>query len=224
MVIATRSLEPGQQVGNAISAQGGEALVVQTLLESRRAVQDVIHAALDHFGSLDIVLHNAASMTPGAISAVTDEELDDILTVNLKAAFWFVAEALEPLRSSSSGRFLFTSSITGNAQAHPNYAAYGTSKAGLNGFIRQAAFELAREGLTVNGVAPGVTLTEAVKSALGPDALATFAGIIPRGQAASPEEVAHALLMLAHPGASHITGQVIIVDGGQSLGSAFPQE
>ena len=94
VVIATRSLEPGQQVGNAISAQGGEALVVQTLLESRRAVQDVIHAALDHFGSLDIVLHNAASMTPGAISAVTDEELDDILTVNLKAAFWFVDMAI----------------------------------------------------------------------------------------------------------------------------------
>ena len=100
------------------------------------------------------------------------------------------------------------------------YAAYGASKAGLNGFIRLAGHELARRGITVNGVEPGVTLTERSSASMSEDQRQAFAASIPRGQFASPDDVAHALLFLATPESSHITGQTIVVDGGQSLGAA----
>lgn len=223
VVVATRTAAPGQDAVDAIIAAGGEAFLIATTIDSRQTVKAVIDATVDRYGRLDIVLHNAAAMMASSIVDLDDAELDEILTVNLKSAFWFAAEGFAHLRRSGQGRLLFTSSITGNAQSHPNYAAYGTSKAGLNGFVRQAGYEFAADGVTVNGVAPGVTFTEGALAKLDAAQRALFATLIPRGQAGAPEDIAHVLLMLAQAGSQHVTGQTIIVDGGQSLGSAFPK-
>jgi 3-oxoacyl-[acyl-carrier protein] reductase len=220
VLVATRTPGPGEQVVDAIRAGGGKADLLAIDISTRQSVRHVVAKALESFGRIDIVLHNAAAMTPSNIVSLSDDTLDRILDVNLKAAFWFGAEALPHLSKSDAGRLLFTSSITGSQHSHPGYAAYGASKAGLNGFIRQAAYEFSAHGITVNGVAPGIVFTEAALAALSPSKQDAISARIPRGRAGAPEEIAHVLLMLAHPAASHVTGQIIVVDGGQSLGMA----
>ena len=220
VLIATRTPGPGEQVVHAIRAGGGKAELLAIDITTRQSVREVLTKTLERFGRIDIVLHNAATMTPSSISSLSDDALDQILSVNLKAAFWFGAEALPYLCKSDAARLLFTSSITGSQQSHTHYAAYGASKSGLNGFIRQAAYEFSAHGITVNGVAPGVVFTDAAIAALSPSQRDAISATIPRGRAGAPEEIAHVLLMLAHPAASHVTGQIIVVDGGQSLGVA----
>lgn len=221
VIIATRTPGPGEAVVHAIAAEGGSAFLIPIDITSRSAVHHVIQATMERFGQIDIVLHNAAAMMPSLITELDDADLDLILTVNLKAAFWFAAEAQPYLCKSNAARLLFTSSITGNEQAHPMYAAYGASKAGLNGFIRQAACELAAHGITVNGVAPGVVFTDRTMAAIPQHQRDEMAASIPRGKAGAPEDVAHVLLMLAHPAAAHVTGQIVVVDGGQSLAASY---
>jgi 3-oxoacyl-[acyl-carrier protein] reductase len=148
--------------------------------------------------------------------------LDRTLDLNLKAAFWLARSGLAHLEKSVAARLLFVSSIVGNRQAHTGFASYGASKAGLNGFIRQAAIELAAKKIRVNGVEPGATLTERVRSGLSEERLKTITAAIPLGRTASPDDVAAAVLFLASDDACHITGQTIVVDGGQSLGMALP--
>ncbi|WP_070153821.1 SDR family NAD(P)-dependent oxidoreductase [Sphingobium phenoxybenzoativorans] len=222
VVVATRTAAPGQEAVDAITAAGGTATLIATDVGTRQAVSDLIAQTIARFGKIDVILHNAAAFGASSIADLKDSELEEILAVNLKAAFWFAAEGLPHLRKSDAGRLLLTSSITGNRQAYPGYAAYGTSKAGLNGFIRQAGFEFASMGVTVNGVEPGVTFTEGALATLSEEQRAAFAAIIPRGQAGSSEDVAQALLFLASPESAHITGQTIVVDGGQSIGAATP--
>jgi 3-oxoacyl-[acyl-carrier protein] reductase len=220
VIVATRSATPGQAVVNEICAEGGSAVLDTVDVSTRIAVTGLVTRTAERFGRIDIVLHNAATIGAASMEKLQDELLERILAVNLKAAFWFAAEALPYLEKSGAGRLLLTSSITGNRHVLAGYAAYGASKAGLNGFIRLAGHELARRGITVNGVEPGVTLTEGSRAAMPEGQRLAFAATIPRGRFASPDDVAQALLFLATPESSHITGQTIVVDGGQSLGTA----
>ena len=222
VVVATRTAEPGQETVDAIVAAGGTAMLVAIDVGSRKSVKEIIAQTVERYGKIDIILHNAAFMPAVAIADLTDDTLEQVLAVNLKAAFWFAAESLPILKKSDAGRLLFSSSITGNRQAYNGYAAYGTSKAGLNGFIRQAALEFAALGITVNGVEPGLTLSESALATIPAEQQAIFASMIPRGQAAMPEDIAQSFLYLASPEASHLTGQTIVVDGGQSIGTSFP--
>jgi 3-oxoacyl-[acyl-carrier protein] reductase len=129
-----------------------------------------------------------------------------------------LADAIPHLaQSPAAGRLLFTSSIIGNSYGMAGYTLYGATKAGLNGLIRQAGLELAARNITVNGVEPGVVHTQAL-AGLGEAQLANMRSMVPRGELATPEDIAGALLFLASDSARHITGQTIVVDGGQSLG------
>jgi len=217
VVVATRSAAPGQGVVDRITAAGGEALLIATDIGSRATVIEVVAKTVDHFGGIDIVVHNAAALGASTIDSIGDEELEQMLAVNVKACFWFAAAAMPYLEKSKAARLLVTSSITGTRVSVPGYTAYGTSKAGVNGFIRQAATELAPRGIRVNGVEPGITTTESALEHLSEEQLAAFRAMIPLAKAATPEDIAGALLYLAADSGDHITGQTIIVDGGQSL-------
>ncbi len=152
-----------------------------------------------------------------SIESLSDEQLDMTLSVNLKAAFWLTQDALPHLRKQGGGRILFTSSVTGPRVVMPETAHYAASKNGLNGFIRSAALEFAREGITVNGVEPGYILTPAMGALVDQEGLNEMASQIPLGALGAPDDIAHAMLFLASDQASYITGQTIVVDGGSTL-------
>jgi 3-oxoacyl-[acyl-carrier protein] reductase len=222
VVVATRTAASGQSAVDEIVAAGGRAALVAVDISTRISVRDLIARSADAFGAIDIVLHNAAVMDPGPLVGITDETLQQMMAVNLHSAFWFASEAAPYLQKSDAARLLFTSSTIGVRQMLPGFTAYGASKAGLNGFIRQAGYEWAAQGITVNGVEPGFVLTERYAEQLTPEQIARSTSTVPRGRPGSPEDIAQALLFLATPEAGHITGQTIVVDGGQSLGMPLP--
>jgi len=217
VVIATRSRANGQSVADAIVKDGGVAWLNQTDVGSRAEVKRVVAQTVEHFGRLDIVVHNAAVYPVIPIEQLSDDDLERTLSVNLKASFWLIQEALPHLRQQGGGRFLFTSSVTGPNVAMPGTAHYAASKCGINGLIRTAALEYARQNITVNGVEPGYILTPAMNALGGPETLEQMASQIPLGRLGSSTDIANAMLFLASEAAAYITGQTIVVDGGSTL-------
>ncbi len=217
VVIATRSEANGRSVADSIVKDGGIAWLKQTDVGRRSEVKRVVAQTVERFGRLDIVVHNAAVYPVIPIERLSDEDLDLTLAVNLKAGFWLIQESLPHLRKQRGGRFLFTSSVTGPNVAMPGTAHYAASKGGMNGLIRTAALEYARENITVNGVEPGYILTPSMSALGGPEALAQMASQIPLGKLGDPVDVAYTMLFLASEAAAYITGQTIVVDGGSTL-------
>jgi len=217
VVIATRSEANGRAVADSILASGGIAWLNRTDVGLRSEVRRVVIQTVERFGRLDIVVHNAAVYPVIPIEELSDEDLDRTLSVNLKAGFWLIQESLPHLRAQRGGRFLFTSSVTGPNVAMPGTAHYAASKGGMNGLIRTAALEYARENITVNGVEPGYILTPSMDALGGPEALAQMAAQIPLGKLGRPADVAYTMLFLASDAAAYITGQTIVVDGGSTL-------
>ena len=217
VVIATRSEANGRAVADSVAKGGGVAWLNRTDVGRRSEVKRVVDETVQRFGRLDIVVHNAAVYPVIPIEQLSDEDLDLTLSVNLKAGFWLIQEALPHLRKQGGGRFLFTSSVTGPNVAMPGTAHYAASKGGMNGLIRTAALEYARQNITVNGVEPGYILTPAMEALGGPEALAQMASQIPLGRLGAPVDIANTMLFLASDAAAYITGQTIVVDGGSTL-------
>jgi 3-oxoacyl-[acyl-carrier protein] reductase len=217
IVVATRTAASGQATVDDITAMGGNAILVVCDVGKRATAVMIAEAAISRFGRIDILLHNAAVYPMCAIADLSDEMLEETLAVNLKAAFWLTAAALPHLRQSPSPRILITSSVTGPRVALPGLAHYAASKAGLNGFIRAAAMEYARDGITVNGVEPGLIHTDAIDALGDAEVVAGMARAIPLKRLGRPEEIALAMQYLASDAAAFVTGQTIIVDGGALL-------
>lgn len=216
VMIATRTESYGREALEAITGAGGKAALHVADLCSRAAVRKAVQTTVDTFQRLDIVVHNAASTPYAMVWDIDDEALDDVVDVNLKSAFWFAREALPALETNKPSSILVVSSIAGNSQCQPGYSAYGATKAGLNSFVRMAAAELGSKGIRVNGVEPGLTMTDSARK-LPAEEMAKIERIIPLGSSALPIDIANALLFLASQEASHITGHIITVDGGQHL-------
>src|SRR5882762_785139 len=217
VLIATRTAKNGQAVADSIAKSGGVASLLQTDVGQHEQVRRAVDHAVSLYGRLDIVVHNAGVYPVLSIEQLSDADLDTTLAVNLKAGFWFIQEALPHLRKQRGGRFLFTSSVTGPNVAMPGTAHYAASKCGINGLIRTAALEYARQNITVNGVEPGYILTPAMDALGGPEALAQMATQIPLGKLGLPTDIANTMLFLASDAAAYITGQTIVVDGGSTL-------
>lgn len=216
VVVATRA-ENGQKVCDAIVAKGGDAIFVQTDVGQKQQVFDLVEKTVEHFGRLDIAIANAAIFPMYTIEDISEQDLDATLSVNLKTAWWTVQASLPHFRKQGGGRFIFTSSVTGPTVVMPETAHYAASKGGLNGFIRTAAIELARENITVNGVEPGYILTQAMSLLAGEEGLKEMAADIPKGCIGDPADIANTMLFLASDEAGYITGQTIVVDGGSTL-------
>jgi 3-oxoacyl-[acyl-carrier protein] reductase len=217
VLIATRTAKNGAAVADSIVKSGGVASLLQTDVGQHAQVDRAVAHVVETYGRLDIVVHNAGVYPVRSIEELSDGDLDTTLAVNLKAGFWLIQAALPHLRRQGGGRFLFTSSVTGPNVAMPGTAHYAASKSGMNGLIRTAALEFARENITVNGVEPGYILTPAMQ-ALGSEAeIAEMAKCIPAGKLGKPLDIANTMLFLASDEAAYITGQTIVVDGGSTL-------
>ena len=217
VVVATRSAGNGQQTVDAIQADGGEAILLQCDIGQHDAVDNIVASTVAEYGRIDIAVHNAGVYPLATIEELSDDVLEHTLAVNMKAGVWITQACLPHFRAQGGGRVLFTSSVTGPRVAMPGTAHYGMSKSGLNGFVRTAALEYARENITVNAVEPGYILTEAMKTLGSEEELKAMAQCIPRGDMGKPADVAYAMLFLASDEASYVTGQTIVVDGGSTL-------
>jgi 3-oxoacyl-[acyl-carrier protein] reductase len=217
VLIATRTAEKGQAVADAIVSTGGTASVLQTDVGRRDEVLGAVAHAVQKYGRLDIVVHNAPAYLFRTLDQLNEEELDRSLAVILKAGFWLIRAALPHLRKQGGGRFLFTSSVTGPNVAMPGTAPYAAAKSGMNGLIRTAALEFARENITVNGVEPGYILTPSIRTLGSEEQIAEMAKSIPLGRFGAPDDVANTMLFLASEEAAYITGQTFVVDGGSTL-------
>ena len=214
--VATRTAAHGQETVDGIKAAGGSASLIEADLGQRTQAQRAVAATVERHGRLDILIHNAGICPTHPIEELPDAALEETLNVNLKAAFWLVQAALPHLRKAAGARILFTSSVTGPRVSAPGLAHYAASKAGLNGFIKTAALEFAKDRITVNGVEPGYIMTPAM-AAYGEDLVKAMAALIPMQAFGQPTDVANAMLFLASDAAAYITGQTIVVDGGSTL-------
>jgi 3-oxoacyl-[acyl-carrier protein] reductase len=173
-------------------------------------------AAVERHGGLDVLCANAGIFPDVRLAEMSAADIDRVLGTNLKGSMLSVIACLPALEASGRGRVILTSSITGPITGFPGWAHYGASKAGQLGFMRTAAVELARKGITVNAVLPGNILTEGLIE-LGADYQASMAASIPAGRLGSVDDIANACLFLATDEAAYITGQALGVDGGQVL-------
>lgn len=220
VLVATRTAATGQAVIDELNAiAAGHGALHAADLSTREACDAAVFAAIEAFGTLDILVHNAGVFPFTLFDQLTDEEFDTTLRTNLYAMMWLSRAAMPHLAKSGSGRIVAISSVIGNHSWLAGMQSYAASKAGLNGFCRNLAIEAAAKKVTVNIVEPGLVVD--------PDDPKMEEGMknmvvrhIPLGRAGEPSDIARAVLFYVAPEANFVTGQIIIVDGGMGLPDA----
>jgi 3-oxoacyl-[acyl-carrier protein] reductase len=180
--------------------------------DCRRAVA----TAVERHGGLDIMCANAGIFPSGRIEELTSEDIDQVLAVNFKGTVFMVQAAIPALTASGHGRVIITSSITGPITGYPGWSHYGASKAAQLGFLRTAAMELAPKRITINAVLPGNIITEGLIG-MGQEYMDQMASAVPAGRLGSVADIGNAALFFATDEAAYITGQSLVIDGGQIL-------
>jgi 3-oxoacyl-[acyl-carrier protein] reductase len=218
VMISATSARIDDRVSELRSA-GFDATGMTGDLTDADAASGLVSAALRQWGRLDIVVNNAGMISTtnpafeeGTVDSMSLPTWEASLARNLTTAFLVTKAALPAMTSRGWGRIIMVASVTGPVMAMRADAAYATAKAGMVGLTRAAAVDAAGHGITVNAVAPGWIATGSQTPQEHDEGLAT-----PIGRSASPSEVAAAVAWLATPGASYITGQCVVVDGGNSV-------
>ena len=213
VLVVSRHLDEAEKTAAEIGPNASGFAADVSDLEACKAMAA---AALERYGSIDVLCANAGIFPAAKLDVMTTADFDHVITTNLRSTFASVSAVLPAMKAKTWGRIVVTSSITGPITGYPGWAHYGASKAGQLGFIRTAAIELAPFGITVNAVMPGNIRTEGLDG-LGADYLAKMEGSIPQKRLGSVADIANAALFFASREAAYITGQNIVVDGGQVL-------
>ncbi|QEG43526.1 3-oxoacyl-[acyl-carrier-protein] reductase [Roseimaritima ulvae] len=195
-----------------IEAAGGSAEAVGCDVTDREGTTDAIKGIHKSRGRLDILVNNAGITRDKLLRGMSDEEWDDVITTNLTSCFVCCRAAATIMRRAKYGRIVNMASISG-VMGNPGQTNYAASKAGMIGLSRSLSRELANKAVTVNCVAPGFIASE-MTAKLGDVVMDEVRKRIPANRVGQPEDVAAAVLFLASPAASYITGQTLIVDGG----------
>lgn len=206
--------DAAMEVKKEIQALGRESLLVQADVAVRQDVEQMVSCLLEHFGRIDILVNNATLHRGGRVHRLAESDWDSVMDSCLRGAFHCCQQVVPHMTARQSGRIINVSSIMGRI-GWPGDTAYGTAKAGLVGFTRSLAKEVAPYGITANVVMPGYIDTD-MTSALTPRSKELMVSRIPLGRAGQPEEVAEVVTFLASQ-AAYVTGAVYVVDGGMSL-------
>jgi 3-oxoacyl-(acyl-carrier-protein) reductase len=200
-----------EQVAAEIATSGGKSFAFGCDVQDPEAIEPAVARVVEQFGKIDVLVNNAGITRDRSLAKMSDEEWDAVLQTNLSSVFHLTARVLPHMVKAGYGRIVNISSVIG---IHGNFgqANYAAAKAGIIGFTKSAALELARKGVTVNAIAPGFIETEMI-AAMPDEVRAQILEKIPMGRFGRPEEIAQAVAFLISNG-DYITGQVITIDGG----------
>lgn len=213
VLVVSRSQADADGVAAGIGAHASGFAADVSTEEGCKAMAE---AAVARYGGIDVLCANAGIFPAARLGEMTAADFDHVMSTNLKSTFLSVSAVLPAMTKAGSGRIIITSSITGPITGYPGWSHYGASKAGQLGFMRTAAIELAPKNITVNAVMPGNIMTEGLEGN-GPEYIASMEASVPLRRLGTPADIANAALFFASEEAAYITGQSIVVDGGQVL-------
>ncbi len=211
-VVLTSRGDAAAAVADEIGAAGGQALALAADVADADAVHRVIEATLARFGRLDVLVNNAGITRDQLLLRMKRDDWDAVVATNLTGTFLCTQSVLKTMLKQRSGRIISISSVVGQS-GNPGQTNYAATKAGIIGFSKALAREVASRSITVNVVAPGLIDTDMTRD-ISQDAQANWASAIPLGRLGTPEDVAAAVCFLASDAAGYITGQVLAVNGG----------
>lgn len=216
VLVVGRDLAAAEATAKEFVASGGIASGFSADVTSLPDMEKMARTATERYGGIDVLCANAGVFPQVKMEEMSPETWDEVMATNLKGTFLSVKACIPYLKKTGQGRIVITSSITGPNTGFPGWTHYGASKAGQLGFMRTACMELGKYGITVNAVLPGNIVTEGLKE-LGPEYMKGMAAAVPLGHLGEVDDIGHAALFFATKEAGYITGQTIIVDGGQIL-------
>lgn len=208
-ILCRNSAADAEEVAAAIGAEGGEARVLVGDVTDPQAPATVFAELEREWGGVEVLVNNAGVTADGLAPRLSDGSWNEVLETNLSGAFRMTRRALGPMIRARWGRIVNVGSVVGR-RANPGQANYAAAKAGLEAMTRTVAVEVARRGVTVNAVAPGLVETRLTSEGVG----AEIAAAIPARRAGTPEEVAACIGFLSSPEAAYVTGATLTVDGG----------
>jgi 3-oxoacyl-[acyl-carrier protein] reductase len=216
VLLADINADAVETAAAGLTGDGGQAIGVQADVTMAADMQRVASAAVLRWGRIDILAANAGIYPHILLRDLTVADFDAIMAINVRGALLAIQACLPQMTEQRYGRIVLTSSITGSVVGQPGYAHYGATKAAMLGLMRSAALEVADAGITVNAVLPGNIRTPGFDE-LGPEHTRRMLAAIPMGRFGEPADVGWAVRTLAARESGYITGQTLVVDGGQVL-------
>jgi NAD(P)-dependent dehydrogenase (short-subunit alcohol dehydrogenase family) len=200
-----------------IKEAGGNAIALQCDISVKEECFHIVESVIEKWDKLEILVNCAGILFDKSLKNITEEAFDKVHKINLKGPLFFIQAAIEPMKKQQYGRILNIASAA--YLGNPGQVMYGTSKAGVVSLTRVAALELARYGITVNCVAPGMVETP-MTAGMPSEAYENLVKVIPLGRIGRPEDISHMILSLVADEASYTTGQTIFIDGGLTVGAS----
>lgn len=216
VAITGRHAEKVEAVAASLRAEGLAVTGFVADVGDAQAVAQLATAVAAAQGGIDVLCANAGIFPAAPLDSMSLADWDLVMNTNARGTFLSVQACLPYLRQAEYGRVILTSSITGPITGFPGWSHYGASKAAQLGFMRTAAIELARDGITINAVLPGNIMTEGLQG-MGEDYVASMSASVPLRRLGDVEDIGHAALFFASKEAGYVTGQSLVVDGGQIL-------
>jgi 3-oxoacyl-[acyl-carrier protein] reductase len=207
--------EAAEEVVQIIQAAGGQAIAIQGDVAVAEDVERVFKGTLEQYGKLDILVNNAGITRDTLLLRMKEDDFDSVIATNLRGVYLCTKAALRPMTKARGGRIINITSVVG-LMGNAGQANYAAAKAGIVGFTKSTAREMASRGITVNAVAPGYIDTE-LTGVLSDSVRQAILESIPLGRLGEPQDVANLVCFLASDAAAYITGQTLTVDGGMVM-------
>jgi NAD(P)-dependent dehydrogenase (short-subunit alcohol dehydrogenase family) len=217
--IAVNDIDPTRAASAAakIESAGGRAIALPADITSKNEVHQMVGKAVETFGGVHILINNAGILYPTSVATMDEDEWDRVINVNLKGTFLCAQAVLAPMKKAGWGRIVNFSSTAGKNVSTVGGAHYTASKAGVLGFTRHLAKEVAADGITVNSVCPGLIDTEMIRVTIDETRMQAYADGFPIPRLGQPEEVADLVAFLASDQAAYITGASLDINGGDLM-------